>query len=862
MRFFCIPDIVEDHPTYHTKTKSSSRVKRSSSQSAHNHHYANGYSNGQIMGAMPLNRSRSSLGSGGRRLFGERKHSSIGGTGIGQAFGPISGPISAPVSTVSRASSATHRTRVPPPNEPVSEPLAHTPTPAPVPAPASVPPPSRPVYAIPPAVVHRENGPPVRLASVQQQQQQQQRPPPATYHHHPALANNGDERHHDFHPGGAGMITDSDREYSSPNARMRKSRRMSAPLAAALGFVGGNRSDMESGNESGTSKKLRRVSKVTIGPPEGFRHEGHVGVGEVFLPQPPVHDSWNVETWRSEIERPKHSATVSGATTRPRGPRPSSVNPPPSASPPQVDPAASLRYRKRGSMDSAITPRRSTDRERERERTAAILDGAMTEPPLSNRPGTLVPQGRASPTHALVEGEEGGYASANAVPVQTYQSRRSRSRSRSGSNSGSIGRSHQPQPPTIVRTNEPAPPPQAYGQQQQRRGSQSSRTRGGAGHLPGQDSITSLASTHASNPTSQSSHATTATNAGGVITPATSTSLSRSASDKPYHPPQAQHYLHHNAMHYAALQQAQKEAVSPLQLYYKQQEEQQRSRSKHQQSQSLTQVQPQQTPGVSKRHYQSSSYGGGDASLSRGGSSRSGHHSTQHHHQQQPPPNAYNHGYSTVAGANLARAASANAAIAPTFAPSSTSSTATAASMASSSATLTPTPGIHGAMTNNGGPTNTGGIGMNSAASASTTTVTGRKSVPIPRRKPVPQHLPATAEVSPFPSMFVDSSKEGDKPLPIPDELLSRMPTLSAPTKDESVEGKEREVVGIEESGTERENKRWRDKDGKVKKEMVPLLGVPGENARYVTETTKAKWDGNMSEIVDALRDPNATSPI
>ncbi len=78
------------------------------------------------------------------------------------------------------------------------------------------------------------------------------------------------------------MITDSDREYSSPNARRRKSRRMSAPLAAALGF--GNRSDMESGNDSSTNKKIRRVSKVTIGAPEGFRHEGHVGAGEVFIP--------------------------------------------------------------------------------------------------------------------------------------------------------------------------------------------------------------------------------------------------------------------------------------------------------------------------------------------------------------------------------------------------------------------------------------------------------------------------------------------------------------------------------------------------------------------------------------------------
>lgn len=55
---------------------------------------------------------------------------------------------------------------------------------------------------------------------------------------------------------------------------------------------------------------------------------------------------------------------------------------------------------------------------------------------------------------------------------------------------------------------------------------------------------------------------------------------------------------------------------------------------------------------------------------------------------------------------------------------------------------------------------------------------------------------------------------------------------------------------------------RWKDADGKTKKEMVPLLGVPSDGAQYVTKSTKARWDGAMAEIATALRDPDATPPI
>lgn len=52
---------------------------------------------------------------------------------------------------------------------------------------------------------------------------------------------------------------------------------MSAPFAA-LKLGGGGE---ESGTDTG-GKKVRRASKMVIGAPEEFRHEGHVGVGATF----------------------------------------------------------------------------------------------------------------------------------------------------------------------------------------------------------------------------------------------------------------------------------------------------------------------------------------------------------------------------------------------------------------------------------------------------------------------------------------------------------------------------------------------------------------------------------------------------
>ncbi|KAG8811848.1 hypothetical protein FRC18_003251 [Serendipita sp. 400] len=46
-----------------------------------------------------------------------------------------------------------------------------------------------------------------------------------------------------------------------------------------------------------------------------------------------------------------------------------------------------------------------------------------------------------------------------------------------------------------------------------------------------------------------------------------------------------------------------------------------------------------------------------------------------------------------------------------------------------------------------------------------------------------------------------------------------------------------------------------------VRKELVPLLGVPTDGARYVTKSTKARYDGVMAEIASALREPEATPP-
>ncbi|KAG8818575.1 hypothetical protein FRC19_010556 [Serendipita sp. 401] len=632
MKFFCLqPDIVEDAPSVRYKTKSANNTKSNKDHHQQHQHggitglflpmttkhtvsHPNSNGNGVILGT--VNRSKSSIGiagigppqpllpsatvgaGAGMRNNGQRKHSSIGGTGIGQAFAPATAPLHHHHSSQQQQQQQSY---------------AQYP-------PASAPPAT--VYLGPSHSIghgHGRNGGPAITND------------PNAIGHHVTTA---------MMAGG----TDSDRELSGPGALRRKSRRMSAPLVS-LGLAERNHAGAESGNESSREKKARRVSKLAIGAPEGFRHEGHVGVGEAFAilqnasmvnggmatvgsagvgagngdsrprtndgrqtDRPPsVHD--NVEAWRAEIEHTRKPSNSSVATpaARPKGPRPTSVAPP-------VDMKNSMRTRKRSSVDGSIN-RPSIDREREREQ-----DGSNTEPPTSSRPGALLPADRVSPTTA---------------PVAYAQ--RSRSRSRSGSDS-------------FGHSTKPAIVPQ---QQQQQPAVLTQRHQTTAPtHLPGQDSITSLASTTFSNPTSQSSHATTAT------------SLTRSHSEKPYYHP-------------SSIQQQQ----SPLQQYYQQQ---------------------QQTP---RHNPQSSSYGGHESS--RGGWSS---------HLQD------------VSAASLQRSASANAAIRPTLAPSSTSSTATAASIASSSATLTGPPG---------------------SMSASS-----RKAIPIPRRKPVPQHLPATVEVSPFPTRY------------------------------------------------------------------------------------------------------------
>lgn len=92
-----------------------------------------------------------------------------------------------------------------------------------------------------------------------------------------------------------GMVTDSERE-GLPKQLRRKSRRMSAPLTAFGIHIG-------SGTDTDTTAKRRRVSKVMIGAPEGFKHEGHVGMGGTFTNGPDIPDLWSVEAWRAEIER-------------------------------------------------------------------------------------------------------------------------------------------------------------------------------------------------------------------------------------------------------------------------------------------------------------------------------------------------------------------------------------------------------------------------------------------------------------------------------------------------------------------------------------------------------------------------------
>jgi len=98
-----------------------------------------------------------------------------------------------------------------------------------------------------------------------------------------------------------GIPTDSERDGLPTMKQLRrKSRRMSAPLVALGNLI-------TSGTDTDTTTvKRKRVSKVMIGAPEGFKHEGHIGVGMsgTFLSGgPDLPDAWKVEAWRADIER-------------------------------------------------------------------------------------------------------------------------------------------------------------------------------------------------------------------------------------------------------------------------------------------------------------------------------------------------------------------------------------------------------------------------------------------------------------------------------------------------------------------------------------------------------------------------------
>lgn len=116
------------------------------------------------------------------------------------------------------------------------------------------------------------------------------------------------------------------------------------------------------------------------------------------------------------------------------------------------------------------------------------------------------------------------------------------------------------------------------------------------------------------------------------------------------------------------------------------------------------------------------------------------------------------------------------------------------------------------------------------ASASSTQQQATRRPIPSQRRKPVPQHLPATAEVSPFTTLILEPRDDGH---PLPDFPF--------------------------ESGNESKEARRDQRERKISKskakELVPLLGVPGEDAHYVTKSTKGRWDGMSLSISNVLTD-------
>jgi hypothetical protein len=94
----------------------------------------------------------------------------------------------------------------------------------------------------------------------------------------------------------------------------RKSHRMSVPLAAlGINIANiGNFANVASGTDTDATVggRRKRVSKVVIGQPEGFKHIGTAGGGgggnaggEGEAGAPEVPELWSVEAWRAEIER-------------------------------------------------------------------------------------------------------------------------------------------------------------------------------------------------------------------------------------------------------------------------------------------------------------------------------------------------------------------------------------------------------------------------------------------------------------------------------------------------------------------------------------------------------------------------------
>jgi hypothetical protein len=120
-------------------------------------------------------------------------------------------------------------------------------------------------------------------------------------------------------------------------------------------------------------------------------------------------------------------------------------------------------------------------------------------------------------------------------------------------------------------------------------------------------------------------------------------------------------------------------------------------------------------------------------------------------------------------------------------------------------------------------PTDAGsGVGLRRSVSSG---------VQPPRRKPVPSHLPAMTEVSPFPTLLASPKSVPGIPFTAPQTQEEGGPQPSPYAQ----EGQLDRIGG--------------SADVAPKKELVPLLGVPegrvaGHEAHYVTKTTKARWDG------------------